>query len=467
MEDCSFTIFALVAMAREAIVIALWAGGIAGLGYLGTAVFAAWRFGRRVGPPPSVRPPVTILKPLCGDEPELYENLRSFSVQAYPSVQVVFGLRDADDPARAVVERLIADLPGADLVLVVDDRLHGTNYKISNVINMMAAARHDLLVLADSDMRVAPDYLDQIVAPLADPGVGLVTCLYVGEPARPGLWSNLGTLFINHGFLPAVLVGQLTGGRQDCFGASAALRRSVLERFGGFAALRNRLADDHALGQAVRGLGLRVALAHHLVTDRVAEAGPTKLLRRELRWARTIRSITPFGFAGSAIITHPLPLALLAATLEGFSAPAVAALASVLVCRLVATRLVDRALASPLLPLELVPVRDVLSFAVLIASLWSSRVEWRGRWYRILADGNLSPDRSERHDDEDTLSPPTFVRGFRRRRGVALSGAARDSLVLVSDLAGAAGGAGGGEQARRRAAEPSQAQGRAAARQGS
>jgi len=192
MEDCSFTIFALVATAREAIVIALWAGGIAGLGYLATAVFAAWRFGRRVGPQPSVRPPVSILKPLCGDEPELYENLRSFCVQVYPTVQVIFGLRDADDPARAAVERLIADLPEADLVLVVDDRLHGTNYKISNLINMMAAARHDLLVLADSDMRVATDYLDRIVAPLAECGCRprhLPLCGRAGAP-RPVVESR-------------------------------------------------------------------------------------------------------------------------------------------------------------------------------------------------------------------------------------------------------------------------------------
>jgi ceramide glucosyltransferase len=392
MEQNLPIILGVAAGAREAIELALWIGCVIGLGYLATAVFAARRFARRVEPRSDVRPPISVLKPLCGDEPELYENLRSFCSQAYPSVQVVFGLRDADDPALAVVRRLIADLPEADLAVVVDARLHGANHKVSNLINMMAAARHDVLVLADSDMRVAPEYLDRIVAPLSDPEVGLVTCLYVGEPARPGLWSRLGTLFINHGFLPAVLVGQLTGSRQDCFGASVALRRSVLERIGGFPALRNRLADDHALGEAVRGLGLRVALARHLVTDRVAEAGPTALLRRELRWARTIRSIAPYGFAGSAIITHPLPLALIAAAMEGFSWPALAALGIVLACRLTTTRLVDRALASPRLPLELVPVRDVLSFAVLIASLWSRRVEWRGRWYRILADGNLSPD---------------------------------------------------------------------------
>jgi ceramide glucosyltransferase len=392
MEDSLPALVCFAASLRYVIVIALWIACAVGLAYLATVLVAVWRFARRAAPSAAVRPPVSILKPLCGDEPGLYENLRSFCVQSYPAVQVVFGVRDADDPAVAVVQRLIADLPEADLSLVIDDRLHGTNYKISNVINMMTVARHDILVLADSDMRVGPDYLDRIVAPLSDPETGLVTCLYVGEPAHHGLFSRLASLFINHGFLPSVLVGQLTSGRQDCFGATVALRRPVLEQIGGFLALRNRLADDHALGQAVRSLGLRVALARHLVTDRVAETGPTDMLRRELRWARTIRSIAPYGFAGSAIIAHPLPLALLAVIADGFSAPALAAFAVVAACRLATTRVIDRVLGAPLLPLELVPLRDVLSFAVLIASYCGRRVEWRGRWYRILADGSLQPD---------------------------------------------------------------------------
>jgi ceramide glucosyltransferase len=392
MEDSLAALVRLAASLPDAVALALWAASAVGLGYLCAVLVAVRRFARRKAPPPTARPPVSILKPLCGDEPGLYENLRSFCVQDYPAVQVVFGVRDADDPAAAVVRRLIADLPAAELSLVVDGRLHGANYKISNVINMMAVARHDTLVLADSDMRVAPDYLDRIVAPLGDPQTGLVTCLYVGEPTDRGLCARLASLFINHGFLPSVLVGQLAGGRQDCFGATVALRRSVLERIGGFGALRDRLADDHALGEAVRGLGLRVALARHLVTDRVSDSDPAEMLRRELRWARTIRTIAPYGFAGSAIVAQPVPLALLATIVEGFSPPALAAFAAVVACRLATTRLVDRLLDAPRLPLELVPLRDVLSFAVLIASYCSRRIEWRGRRYRVLADGSLQPD---------------------------------------------------------------------------
>src|SRR5882672_1049717 len=176
-------------------------------------------------------PPVSILKPVYGNDAELYENLKSFCCQDYPTFQVIFGARDANDQAVAVVRRLIAELPDADLQLVIDGRLHGTNRKISNLMNMLSLARHDYLVIADSDMRVGPNYLGAVVLPLLDPAVGLVTCLYAGRPTR-GVWSRLGALFINHGFLPGVLVGQLIGARPGCFGATMALSRATLERAG-------------------------------------------------------------------------------------------------------------------------------------------------------------------------------------------------------------------------------------------
>ena len=212
---------------------------LAGVGYLAVAALMVRRFVCQAAPVPHVRPPVTLLKPLCGDEPNLYENLRSFCRQDYPGVQVVFGVRTITDPAVAVVERLRAEFSDCDIELVCDARIHGTNLKISNVINMMAKARHDLLVLSDSDMRVRPDYLDAVVAPLlADgqrPPAGLVTCLYRGRPVG-GVWSELGSMFINHGFLGQVLVGTLVGSNEGCFGATMALTRDTLARIGGFEA---------------------------------------------------------------------------------------------------------------------------------------------------------------------------------------------------------------------------------------
>jgi len=374
-----------------------WLAGLAtGLGalYLLAAWHAVRRFagGQSAQPPvdPGRRPAVTILKPLHGEDPELYENLRSFCIQAYPAVQIVFGVRDAADPAAAVARRLIADLPAADLALVVDPRVHGTNLKISNLINMMAVARHPILVIADSDMRVTPSYLDALVGGLAAPGVGLVTCLYAGHPAA-GLWSRLGALFINHGFLPSVLVGSLVRPWPGCFGATLALHRETLRQIGGFARFRDQLADDYRLGAAIVEAGFRVALSRYVVEDVLVEPDARTLLRHELRWARTIRSIAPLDFAAS-VITYPLAFGLLCAVLSLLSAPGLAVLLGILGWRLIVVRMIDKALALPRQPLWLVPARDVLSFGLLIASFCGKTVEWRGHAFRLTQDGSLTSD---------------------------------------------------------------------------
>jgi ceramide glucosyltransferase len=377
---------------------AVLTGLVAGLGalYLLAVWYAVRHFaGRPSIPPPAGRPAiampgVTILKPLHGEDPGLYDNLRSFCVQAYPTVQVVFGVREAADPAAAVVRRLIADLPGADLRLVVDSRIHGTNLKISNLINMMSVARHGVLVIADSDMRVTPDYLGQLVAGLAEPGVGLVTCLYAARPAAD-LWSRLGAQFINHGFLPSVLVGALIRPWPGCFGATMALHRETLREVGGFARFRDLLADDYRLGAAVTEAGLRVALSRYLVEDVLVEPGARGLLRHELRWARTIRSIAPLDYAAS-VITYPLAFGLLTALLSGLSAPGVAVLLAILAWRLIVVRMIDKAFALARQPLWLVPLRDVLSFGLLIASFCGETVEWRGQAFRLTPDGSLTSD---------------------------------------------------------------------------
>ena len=160
---------------------------------------------------------MSILKPLCGNEPLLYENLRSFCDQDYPQFEVIFGVRDPTDPAILVVERVREEFPNLELQLIVDDHLHGQNHKASNLANMSGAAKYDLLVLADSDMRVDRGYLATVTAPLSDPGVGVVTCLYAGRPS-PGVWSALGAMFINEWFLPSVLAARATTSVPLCFG---------------------------------------------------------------------------------------------------------------------------------------------------------------------------------------------------------------------------------------------------------
>jgi ceramide glucosyltransferase len=200
--------------------------------------------------------PVTVLKPLCGAEPGLDRSLRSFCEQVYSAgLQIVFGVQHSADPALAVLEGLKRDYPQLELTVVVDPTRHGASAKVSNLINMMRAARHDWLVLADSDVRVPAGYLASVAAPLADPAVGIVTCPYRGVP-RPGLWSLLGTLFINDWFIPSVRVAALFGSRAFAFGATIALRRDTLEAVGGFRAIAAQLADDYRLGELTRRHGV-------------------------------------------------------------------------------------------------------------------------------------------------------------------------------------------------------------------
>jgi ceramide glucosyltransferase len=365
----------------------LAAAALAGAGYCAVALLAVRRFTQNTPPLPTARPPVSVLKPLSGADPELYANLKSFLEQEWPDVQLVCGVATPNDPAIHVVEQLRRDLPTRDIALVIEPRSHGGNRKVGNLINMLPAARHDVLVIADSDMRVGPDYLAAVAATLEQPDVGLATCLYRGRP-KPGLWSTLGALHINAGFVPQVLVGHMTGAREGCYGATMALRRDTLDRLGGFAALADHLADDWLLGERVRALGLKVALSRYLVDDVVAEPDFSHLFAHERRWARTIRLLAPLGQAGS-IVTHPLPLAALALA-AGAGAVGWLALALALTGRLALVYGAARAFGVPSAPLWLVPLRDGLSFAVWLSCWFGSTVAWRGERYRVGSDGKLT-----------------------------------------------------------------------------
>ena len=349
-----------------------------------TRNFASWR-----QKPAAQSPPASILKPLCGEDSDLYENLASFCRQAYPVWQIVFGVQDAADPAIPVVRRLIKEFPKADLKLVVEGGRRVGNLKVANLQNMLPEAKHDLIVIADSDMRVTSDYLSAVIAPLLDAGTGLVTCLYRAVPAA-GRWSRLAALHINHGFLPQALVAYQLGARGGCFGATLALRRDTLAAIGGFAAVADHLADDHALGAAVRHLGRKLVLSPHLVDNIVAEPSLAELFRHELRWGRTIRAIEPAGYLGS-VVTQPLPLALAALALGTYPAAAGAMALSALACRFIMVRMVDGALRLPPTPLWLLPGRDLLSFGVFVASFFTRKVAWRDRTFRVGRNGQLIP----------------------------------------------------------------------------
>lgn len=363
--------------------------------YVAASTVAALRFARRspgaCGAAPIVapgnRPPVSVLKPLHGEEPGLYENLRSFADQDYPVCQLVLGVRDPADGALPAARALIRERPRCDIELVIDPRVRGSNLKVANLENMLPAARHELIVLADSDMRVTPDYLGLVTAPLADPETGIVTCLYKGV-ASAGLWSQLAALHTNFGFLPSALLGDALGIGDGCFGATIALRREVLERIGEFARLRNELADDHRMGRAARGLGLATVLSPYIVENRVNEPSLASLWRHELRWARTSRAMAPVGFAGS-VVTHTVPLAVLAAAFCG-GATAWGVVVLSLVLRWLSAAIIARVLDLPRTGLWLLPLRDALSFAVFLGSFCGRSVLWRDQLFRVEPSGQMS-----------------------------------------------------------------------------
>lgn len=359
--------------------------------YLIGTVIAAARFARRRAQPVGEHPPVSILKPLYGAEPGLYENLHSFIEQDYPAPQqIVFGVRSPVDNALPIARALIADYPDHDIALVVDPRVSGTNLKVANLANMLPSACHDTLVFADADVRVGPDYLATVTAPLQNPAIGLVTCLYRGMP-RGGLWSQLGALHINFGFLPSGLLAEALGVGGGCFGATIALRRAVLDKIGGLAVVRDELADDHRIGTAVHAAGLAIALSPELVEASVSERSLRSLWQHELRWARTVRLMAPKGFAGS-VVTHAVAIALLAALACGLSLTSLVFLAITCALRWVSAGAIAWLLRLPTAGIWLLPLRDLLSFAVFIGSFCGRNVSWSDQLFRIEPGGRIIVD---------------------------------------------------------------------------
>jgi len=365
-----------------------YAAAVCGCVYALAAGLLARGFFRSGIAPARSFPSVTILKPLHGAEPGLFTNLAGFCVQDYPGpVQIIFGVDDRRDSAIDVVESLIAAFPECDIELVVNPRNHGTNRKISNLINLSARIRHEVVVLADSDIIVDPDYLKNIVGGLDEPGVGLVTCLYRGA-AAPGLWARLASAAIDYHFLPSVLVGLKLGLAKPCFGSTIALRTATLAMIGGFNSVVNQLADDYAIGELVRRAGLTIAIPALIVEHACTHRTARDLFHHELRWARTIRFVDAFGFIGLAV-THAFPLALLGTMLGGITPASIIVIAA-LACRFSLQMQLDRALELRTRPYWVGPCRDILSCTVYFASFFGRAVEWRGRRYIVPTENTLA-----------------------------------------------------------------------------
>jgi ceramide glucosyltransferase len=331
---------------------------------------------------------VSILKPLCGAEPMLRENLAALARQDYGGAfEVLLGVAAADDPAVGIAAELLSERLARPYRLIIDPTTCGPNRKVANLANMAQRAKGEIIVAADSDIGVSPEYLARVIAALSAPGVGAVTCLYRGLPAA-GLWSRLAAMAIDHHFLPSVVVALRLGIAAPCFGSTIALRRETLVRIGGFEAFAAYLADDYAIGAAVRRLGFAVEVPKIVVDHTCSEASFAELIAHELRWARTVRGVAPWGFAGT-VATHPLAFALLALLWAPGAFSIVVTLAA-LACRFALQIQADRVLGRRWGRAHWGPVRDLLSFAVFLASFWPGDVAWRGRRHRLRSDGRLA-----------------------------------------------------------------------------
>jgi ceramide glucosyltransferase len=332
---------------------------------------------------------VTVLKPLCGEEPGLYEHLRSFCLQDYAQFQIVFGTLEAADPALDTVARLIHEFPDRAIDVVVNTQRHGHNNKSSNLINMLAVARHPLLLIADSDISVNRDYLAAVTAPLSDPGVGLVTCLSHDSPT-PRVWSRLGAMYVNEWYFPSVMLAWLFGHQGYASGQTLCLRRSTLDAIGGLRGLVDHLADDYQLGQMIRAQGLRIMLSPYEIQAEHHEPDLLAMARHEIRWMRTLHIVRPMSFR-MIFLTFSLALAviglLLTTAAPGHWLPWM--LFGVTILARFGVHFVRRLRRGrPLLEdVLLIPVRDLLTCWIWCQSFFSRRISWRGHEFDVDSTG--------------------------------------------------------------------------------
>jgi len=360
--------------------VASLAGGafaVGGYAYLALA-FGQLRSTPSAAPLPTWRPPVTVLVPAHGTPPRLEECLRSICAQDYPGLQVVFGLHSADDPARAVIERVRADFPALDTALVIDGRRLGSNPKNANLANMLPTAKHDILAMIDSDVLLEPDFLVRFIQPLAEHGVGGVTSLYSGAPEANPV-AQLGALYHNDWFIPSVLVDLSRHDMDICYGAAIAVTRPALAAIGGFEAMADAVAQDYVFGHQLHLNGFKVRLAQPVVATVVSETRLRDLISHELRWSRAVRAIRPFEHFGCLFMSPLGPMLLM--TLLGWPLwIALPAMALQIGLRQHLHRRL-RAMFPSLPPARpwMIVARELLNGLVLTTALFGRRVRWNNQ----------------------------------------------------------------------------------------
>ncbi len=340
---------------------------------------------------PDFHPCVTLLKPICGLDSDAYENLASFCQQDYPQYQIIFAVRDQHDPGVEVVKQIIDNFPSIDIQLVVNDRTIGTNLKVSNLANAAAVAKYSILLIADSDIRVGSDYLRRVIQPMRDPTVGVVTCLY--RSLTQGWMARIEALWISTEFHPRVLVARKLEGIKFALGSTIVIQRSALEAIGGFLAIADYLADDFQLGNLPAQVGYKVVLSDYVVEHVLATASFSDLIQRQIRWACCQRVSRPWGYLG-LIFTHGTATSLLLLMATGGSILGWTGLGITWTMRLLMAWVVGvRSLKDPTAKkfLWLVPLRDLMSFALWCYSFVGNVIEWRGQRLKLTKGGKLVP----------------------------------------------------------------------------
>jgi ceramide glucosyltransferase len=349
------------------------------------AAFLRGRETREGASPKQALPPISILKPLKGTDPEIYESFRSHCLQDYPEYDIIFGVSDLNDPAIESVKKLQQEFPDRRIQLLVCPNILGANVKASNLAQMLAEARYDYLIVNDSDIRVEPDYLRRVTAPLADPRVGMVTCLYRGV-ANATLGSRLEALGISTDFCPSVLAArQIEGGIRFALGSTLAFRRADLEKIGGFTSFVDYLADDYELGRRIAELGLAVKLSDVVVETYLPSYRLREFFAHQLRWARGVRDARTGGYLG-LMFTFGIMWSFLALAASRGALWACGALAITLFLRLAIALFVGRGVLRDRHILKyawLIPVRDLVAAAIWLVSLGGHTVTWRGDRFRL------------------------------------------------------------------------------------
>jgi len=352
--------------------------------YSGMQVVAAQRYLSVKPPLLGSAEPISILKPLSGLDPGLESNLRTFFAQDYPAFEILFAVRNETDPATQVVSRLQREHPRVPSRLLFTGEPQYPNAKVFSLERMLSVASHDLVVMSDSDIRVTPDMLQTVADEFQDSRLGVATCPYRAV-SGPSIWSRLEATGMNTDFWGGALVARMLEGMHFAVGPTIAARRAVLNGIGGFARLKDYLAEDFVMGKFAAEAGHGVILSSYVIEHHIGSATFAENVAHRLRWARSTRRSRPAGYIGQ-LFTMPLPLALLVYAVSPGWWPI---LPLVLVARGAAAYSISQRVLRGKLNWFLLPIEDVMGFCFWLAGFFGSTISWRGRHYRLYGDGRF------------------------------------------------------------------------------